>query len=369
MPKVFISYGRRDLDAARRLFNQLRVIENVEPWFDKESLLPGISWRPAIRKAIREANYFLALISSNSVSGKGFRNTELAQALEILTEFPPDQIFLIPARLDECQMPRDELTELNWIDLFPDWEPGIERLLLVFAPSTQVRSGGTDDSRSTNDSHGGRSNGAEKEVSDKIRSGYHYRVGLVDLDLGLTNLKPLAQVLNETQGFFLFTCPEMPSVKDAVGDVGGLTNLRVHEIPSSFFAEHPNLTVDLVVCLTRYPLAFREDDGVIYNYFAGESEQDERFLFVSTDQLYAFSKQAGRTFEEGLVHTIVGQLVNYFTKIGYHTQTRDCVMDHCKVRADQVRGLKSRKFCDSCGQSLPEGDLKAAIEALLRLDY
>jgi hypothetical protein len=53
-------------------------------------------------------------------------------------------------------------------------------------------------------------------VSDKIRSGYHYRVGLVDLDLGLTNLKPLAQMLNETQGFFLFTCPEMPSVKDAV---------------------------------------------------------------------------------------------------------------------------------------------------------
>jgi hypothetical protein len=348
MQRVFISYARRDFDFARRLFNELRVIDNVEPWLDKECLLPGASWKPAIRKAIRESNYFLALISSHSVSGKGFRNTELAQALEILKEFPPDQIFLIPARLDECEMPRDELTDLNWIDLFPDWEPGMERLLLVFAPDAQARAGESEDS-----------------IRDKRRPGYHYRVGLVDLDLGLTNLESLAKSLNETQNFFLFTCPEMPSVKEAVGEINGLTNLKVFEIPSSFFAEHPNLTVDLVTCLTKYPLAFKQKGRIIYNYFAGESDDDERFLFVSTDQLYGFCKQAGRTFEEGLVHSIVGQLMNYFTKTGYHIETRGCVMDHCKLRSDQVHGLKSRSFCDECNHSLPEGDLRTAIEALL----
>ena len=113
MPKVFISYARSEVDFAKRIFDELRAIENIEPWFDKYSLLPGIKWRPAIRKAIREANYFLALISSRSASGRGYRNTELDQALEILKEFPPDQTFFIPARLDECDMPRDELSELN----------------------------------------------------------------------------------------------------------------------------------------------------------------------------------------------------------------------------------------------------------------
>jgi len=347
MQKVFISYARRDIESARRLFNELRIIENIEPWFDKESLLPGAKWRPAIRKAIREADYFLALISRHSVSGRGFRNTELAQALEILKEFPPDQIFLIPIRLEECDMPHDELLELNWIDLFPDWDQGMDKLLLVLAPHARADVSAAEDSK----------------IEKKSR--YHYRVGLVDLDLGLANLKTIAESLNEAQSFFLFTHPQMPSVANAVGIIEGLTNLKVFEIPSSFFAERPNLTLDLVVCLTRYPLAFEEHDRIIYNYFAGDSDEDERFLFVSTDQLFGFCKQAGRTFEEGLVHTIVGQLMNYFTKIGYHPETRGCVMDHCKIRAHQIEGLKSRTFCDECNHSLPEGDLRTAIEALL----
>jgi hypothetical protein len=347
MKKVFISYARPDFDSAKRLFDELQVVDNVHPWLDKESLLPGARWRPAIRKAIRESDYFLALISSNSVSGKGYRNTELTQALEILSEFPPDQIFLIPTRLEDVEPPHDEVTELTFVDMFPIWGDGMKRLLLVIAPGI---------SRVTK---------PQTIVADNSNLNYHYRVGLVDLDLGLTNLKALAESLNQAQGFFLFTCPKLPSVEEAVGKIEGLTNLKVYDIPASFFSEHPNLIVDLVVCLTRYPLAFEEHDTIIYNYFAGESDEDERFLFVSTDKLYGFCQQAGRSFEEGMVHSVVGQLMNYFTKIGYHKETRGCVMDHCKLRSDQVEGLKSRSFCSRCDQSLPNGELKTAIEALL----
>jgi len=352
MNKVFISYSRSDEAFASRVCEELRASKHVEPWFDKQSLLPGMEWRPAIRKAIREANYFLALISSRSASGRGFRNSELNQALEILKEFPPDQVFLIPVRLDECDMPRDELLELTWLDLFPEWEQGMVKLLSVLAPEALSTT--------------------KSSVETKVKKGastYHYRVGLADLDLGLTNIKSIAQSLNEIQSFFHFMCPELPSVRQAVVEIGGLKNLAIFKIPSSFIAEHPYLTVDLVACFTRYPLAFEEGDKILYNYFAGPSDEDERFLFISTDQLYGFCKQAGRTFEEGLVHTLVGQLTCYFTKLGYHSDIRGCVMDFCEIRADQIVGLRSRKFCNACNHGLPDGNLKTALEALLSWDY
>ncbi len=311
-----------------------------------------MQWRPAIRKAIREANYFLALISNQSISGRGFRNSELDQALEILKEFPPNQTFLIPIRLDECDMPRDELEDLTWLDLFPEWEPGVERLMSVLAPETQTTSNSQLESKTSN-----------------IVPRYHYRVGIVDLDLGLTNLESIAQTLNTIQSFFHFMCPELPSVREAVVEIGGMRNLAIYKIPLSFIAEHPYLSVDLVACLTKYPLAFKEDNKILYNYFAGPSDEDERFLFVSTDQLYGFCRQAERTFEEGLIHTLVGQLACFFTKLGYHSEIRGCVMDFCERRADQIIGLETREFCEKCNQKLPEGDLKTALEALLSFRY
>ena len=105
MPKVFISYARLDKEFAHRVYDDLCAMNGVEPWLDIYSLLPGIQYKPAIRKAIREADYFLALISSNSATGRGFRNTELDQALNILTEFPESSVFLIPVRLDEARCP------------------------------------------------------------------------------------------------------------------------------------------------------------------------------------------------------------------------------------------------------------------------
>ena len=70
-------------------------------------------WRPAIRKAIRESNFFIALLSRKSVSSRGVRHVELREALDVLDEFPDDQVFLIPARLDECRVPIDRMEELD----------------------------------------------------------------------------------------------------------------------------------------------------------------------------------------------------------------------------------------------------------------
>ena len=126
--RVFICYAREDEPSARRLFSDLKKA-GLDPWLDKKSLLPGQEWRPAIRQAIRGSRYFLALLSSKSVKKRGFIQKEIKEALKTLDEFTESDIFLIPIRLDNCKPEYQRLSELHWVDMFPDWKAGLEDIL------------------------------------------------------------------------------------------------------------------------------------------------------------------------------------------------------------------------------------------------
>lgn len=345
MVKVFMSYASENIEQARRLYQELSAVRGVEAWFDKESLMPGMKWRPAIRKAIREANYFLALLSSSASSRRGFVHKEMKEALEILDEFPEDQTYIIPARLDDCQPPFDELREIHHVDLFPQWEAGVERLLRVIRPATE----------------------AADEPGTAPRS-YEYRCAIVDLDNGLTNLPQMCRRLNSIQRFFHFTHPAARSNFDAVKEFDGDPNFTVTSVPPSFFEQRRYLNADLVACLTRYPLAFESDSLHEWNFFSGPSPVDETFMFMSTDMLYDFTREAGCSFEKGIAYIIIGQLFDYFTNIGFHEETRGCLMDFCEFRPDMKKGLREMKLCDECSQKVENEKLREAVHAFLNDD-
>jgi hypothetical protein len=122
-PRIFLSYAREDIDAAKRLFEQLKA-SGADVCFDKEFLLPGQKWKVAIRQAIQSSRFFLALLSNNSVTKKGFVQKELKQALEILDEYPEPSVFIIPIRLNNCVPSDERLRDLHWVDMFPDWDAG-----------------------------------------------------------------------------------------------------------------------------------------------------------------------------------------------------------------------------------------------------
>lgn len=130
--RIFISYARQDYDAARRLYDDLASKTDLKPWFDKEDLLPGQSWDLEIRKAIKKSRYFIALVSSTSVTKRGYVNKELRKAIDAFDEFPEGEIFAIPVRLDDCEIPFGRFREIERVDLFPYWEKGIQRLLRTF---------------------------------------------------------------------------------------------------------------------------------------------------------------------------------------------------------------------------------------------
>ena len=127
---IFISYAKEDVETARIVCQNLKNA-GMEPWFDEISLLPGHNWKLEIKSAIKKSRYFLALLSKNSVNHKGFVNKEIAEAIEIVHEYPDSSIFIIPVRIDNCKPSHEKLSELNWVYLFPSFEKGMKKIFLA----------------------------------------------------------------------------------------------------------------------------------------------------------------------------------------------------------------------------------------------
>ena len=85
--KVFISYATEDYNKARQIYEDLKAA-GVEPWLDREDLLPGQKWKYAIKKAIRESDYFLTLLSDRAVSKRGFVQKEQRLRWRLRKELP-----------------------------------------------------------------------------------------------------------------------------------------------------------------------------------------------------------------------------------------------------------------------------------------
>jgi len=130
---VFISYAREDTNAAKRLRKDLKDA-GLSPWLDKEEILPGQNWKKQIEDAISKSRYFIPLFSKTSVEKMGYVQSEFKFALEVLKKYPPNKIFYIPVRLDDCEIPYTELESIHRADLFPVdddsvWKGGVNQIL------------------------------------------------------------------------------------------------------------------------------------------------------------------------------------------------------------------------------------------------
>jgi hypothetical protein len=261
--RVFISYAHEDIGSARKLYNQLREVDGISPWFDKEDLLPGITWRPAIKKAIRESDFFLALLSKRSTTKRGYVQAEMKEALEIWEQFPEDKAYLVPIRLEECEPSYEKLREVQIQDFFPSWDRGFQRILQVIntVPRPDIN---THSSPST---------------------GYEYRCAIVDFDNGLANLGGICERLNSIQSFFHFSFPSFPYKNMSLREFEGEHNLDVSDLPKSLYRQKSLLNADLVACLTRYLLASKEDEEIWWNLLSTPSDTDDTFLFITTHGL------------------------------------------------------------------------------------
>lgn len=134
---AFISYAHEDTQDVDQL---QRVLEaaGVRVWRDTADLWPGENWRVKIRQAITGRSFvFVACFSRTGVARKAsYQYEELAVAIEQMRRRQSDEPWLIPVRLDECQIPDLEigdgrtLTSIQQVDLFGNhFGEGVARLV------------------------------------------------------------------------------------------------------------------------------------------------------------------------------------------------------------------------------------------------
>ncbi|RPI96728.1 MAG: TIR domain-containing protein [Chloroflexi bacterium] len=122
--KVFLCHSHADRNSVCALYNRLTK-DGVDAWWDKEKLMPGQAWEFEIQKAVREADVVVVCLSKH-FNQAGFRQKEVQLALETAMKKPAGEIFIIPARLEECET-LEALEKWQWVDLFE--ANGYERLM------------------------------------------------------------------------------------------------------------------------------------------------------------------------------------------------------------------------------------------------
>jgi len=133
--RVFICYAKEDLDIASKIYEKLKD-EGYDAWIDKERLVGGQEWELEIKKAIDESNFFLACLSSHSVNKDGYYQKELKKGMAVWELQPEGRIFLIPIRLEDCQVP-EKLKGFHWVNLFE--HGGMENLLKAIEKGCEQR--------------------------------------------------------------------------------------------------------------------------------------------------------------------------------------------------------------------------------------
>lgn len=135
--QIFLAHANEDKPQVRQLYQKLQEA-GYQPWLDERDLIAGQNWQNEIPKAIRRSDIFIACLSSQSVKKSGSFQKELRLALNVMAEMLEEEIYLIPLKLDECEVPDLQqaeygvkLRDIQWLDY---WQPdGWNRLLQAIA--------------------------------------------------------------------------------------------------------------------------------------------------------------------------------------------------------------------------------------------
>ena len=98
---VFLSYASQDRTAAQSLRDAL-IDCGLDVLYDESSLVGGDAWDQKIRRQIRECDFFMPVISSNTEArAEGYFRREWRLAVERTLDMADDHIFLLPVVIDD----------------------------------------------------------------------------------------------------------------------------------------------------------------------------------------------------------------------------------------------------------------------------
>ncbi|EPB4308257.1 TIR domain-containing protein [Yersinia enterocolitica] len=113
--QIFISYASDDFERVLPYYEYLDQ-QGFSVWMDQKKLVAGQKWDLEIRRAFSRSTIVIAFISKKSYDKRGYIQRELKLALTKLEEKLPDDIYIIPVRLDADVERPEELSSIQFID-------------------------------------------------------------------------------------------------------------------------------------------------------------------------------------------------------------------------------------------------------------
>jgi ATP-dependent Clp protease ATP-binding subunit ClpC len=123
--RAFLCHSSKDKSVVRNLYKRLKE-NQIDPWLDEEKLLAGQDWDYEIGNAVRSSDVVIVCLSADSVGKAGYLQKEMKKVLDVAEEQPEGTIYLIPVKLEECEVPT-RLRRWHWVNLFE--VNGFERLM------------------------------------------------------------------------------------------------------------------------------------------------------------------------------------------------------------------------------------------------
>ena len=121
---IFLCHSTDDRTVVHDLYERL-LKDGFRPWLYEKDILPGQDWDYETTRAIRKSDIVLICLSPESITKRGYVQKEIKRALDIAEEQPIGSIFLIPLRLEPCDIP-EQLSTLQWVNYYE--EDGYEKL-------------------------------------------------------------------------------------------------------------------------------------------------------------------------------------------------------------------------------------------------
>jgi choline kinase len=100
MAQVFVSYSHKDYDFVERIAKDLKA-EGLDVWYDSSRLNGGQKWTQEIERAIRQSQYFIVVLSPDSIISPWVEKEYLFA--EELTK--KHKLTIIPLLLQKCKLP------------------------------------------------------------------------------------------------------------------------------------------------------------------------------------------------------------------------------------------------------------------------
>ena len=124
-PTAFLSHGSENKVEVTALYEALGA-RGIEPWLDKKNLRAGQDWMREIREVMRDSTVVVICLSRAALARRGVFQQEIKIALEEAERQPLGAAYIIPVRLEDCDVP-GELKRWHMVNLKDS--DGLEQLV------------------------------------------------------------------------------------------------------------------------------------------------------------------------------------------------------------------------------------------------